>query len=492
MDNIYFHNNFTVIIGISDYQDDIKNLPYAANDAIRFYKALKKCGYSDKRIHLLTSRPVDNSVIYDIPTRNNIIKVFTKIASESHADDLVLVYIACYGVDIFERPYLLAQDTQLDYLISTSVDLSELIKLLKQSRARVKLQLFDICRSHFAPGRQLISRMTAGFLNMLMQSEPGWATFCSCSQNEYANESPEYKQGIFSYYLNNALEQGVGLNDKMLTLDQAIDYVQNNVVDWAYKRRLKQNPVFSSNLSGSLVLSINSGREQEPDLLPYKYRFFDNSAIPSQPDIQESEAEPEPAPAPVSVPHPAQEITSFYDKRSFIRKAPASIINHSFENTCQRFFKSIDSYIRDFSHPYITIYRTEPVELKILSYFINQEFIKFLDERNSGETVQESIAIQIFFKNAEQNAPVSSLYINFVNFTNYYWLWYCLPFETIRMYGEFLPTNPMKINYMPLRPPNMLSAEMITRIVSDVFRDCTETIIDWTRQLNSYLIESKK
>jgi len=489
VDKVYFHNHFTVIIGISEYQDDIKNLPNAANDAMRLYNALKKCGYSESKIHLLATPPGEKNALFTIPTRTNILNVFNKIANESKAEDLVLVYIASYGVDIFNRPYLLAQDTQLDYLLSTSVDLSELMKLLSMSRARLKLQLYDICRSHFAPGRQLISRMSANFLNIIMPSENGYATFCSCSQNEYANESPEYKQGIFSYYLNNALENGVGLNDRNLTLDQIVDYVQNNVMEWTYKRKLKQTPVFNANLPDSMILSINSGKEPASDMMPYKYRFINNP-------VNQMQATPDTAPeadaGDSAAPLPPQEITSFYNKRTFIRKAPVPVENFSFENTWLRLLKSIDSYIRDFSHPFITIYRTEPVELKILSYFINQEYEKYLREHNNGLTATESIAVQIFFKNIESNAPVSSLYINFVNFSSHYWLWYCLPFETLRMYGDFLPTNPMKINYLALRPSNMFTTETIIRHISDVFRDCTETIIDWTRQLNKFQSERKK
>ncbi len=482
-------NRFVIIIGIPEYQDDVKRLPYAANDACRFYTVLKNCGYSEEKMFLLTDRIDNTSIIYNSPTYKNIFDVIRNVVYEARPQDMILFYFAGYAVDIFKRPYLLASDSQLDSLLSTAIDLSFLFNSLKQAKAQNILHILDICRSHFAENRTLQSKMTFEFQNFLMTPSVGQATFCSCSANEYAHESSEYKQGFFSYYLNKAIEQGVGLQDDFITLEQVVDYVKQNVLEWTYKRKLKQTPFYISNLPETLILCKNTNKRQSIDIVHKKNNFKKPEPDYIQTDIEQ---ETDYDSTFNSAASRKAEINTFYDKKIFNKRPPAKFDVNQFEQIYELFLKSIDSYIRDFSHPVITIYRTEPVELKILSNFIYQEFIQFNNNTNINETIKESRAIQIFFKNAESNEPETSLYINIVRFSNFYWIWYCLPFETLRMQGDFLPLNPLKTDFISLRPPFLYNSEKLNLVVSDIFRDCTDTLIDWTQQLHQYQFRINK
>ncbi|MHA1280793.1 MAG: hypothetical protein ACTSQ8_26900, partial [Candidatus Helarchaeota archaeon] len=104
--------------------------------------------------------------------------------------------------------------------------------------------------------------------------------------------------------------------------------------------------------------------------------------------------------------------------------------------------------------------------MTVLSYFINQVFEQFINNININEPIKDTKAIQIFFKNAESNAPETSLYLNIVQFSNFYWIWYCLPFETLRMQGDFVPSNPLKIDYISLRPPFIYNTEKLNLLIS--------------------------
>ncbi|MBN2413576.1 caspase family protein [candidate division KSB1 bacterium] len=481
-------NRFVIIIGISEYTDDVKWLPYAANDACRFYTVLKNCGYSEEKMFLLTERKESTGIIYNPPTLNNIFDVIHKVVHVARPTDTIFFYFAGYGIDIFKRPYLLASDSQLDYLLNTAIDLFSLFNLLKQSRAQNILYLLDICRSHFAENRTLQSKLTFEFQDFLTTLPDGQATFCACSANEYAHESSEYKQGIFSYYLNKAIEEGVGIQNEFITLEQVVDYVKQHVLEWTYKRKLKQTPFYSSNLPEDFILSKNTNKKTAIDVIHQKNNFIHSGPEYIQVDMEQDTDY-------VSTLNSATsrktEIHTFYDKKILNKKPPVKNGIIQFKKIYELFLKSIDSYIRDFSHPVITIYRTDPVELKVLSNFIYQEFKDFIHHSKIHETIRESRAIQIYFKNAESNEPETSLYVNVVRFASFYWIWYCLPFETLRIQGDFLPLNPLKTDFIALRPPILFNSEKLNLIVSDIFRDCTNTLIDWTQQLHQFQFRKK-
>ncbi len=476
-------NRFVIIIGIPEYLDDVKRLPYSANDACGLYTVLKNCGYSEEKMFLLTDRKDKTGIIYNPPTLVNIFDVINKVVHMVKPTDSIFFYFSGYGVDIFKRPYLLASDSQLDYLLSTAIDLSYLLNLLKKSRAQNILHMLDICRSHFAENRTLQSKMTFDFQDFLMTPLTGQATLCACSANEYAHESSEYKQGIFSYYLNKAIEQGVGLQEKIITLEQVVDYVKQNVLEWTFKRKLKQTPCYVSSLPEDFILSKITNTKNAVDIVHPKNRFSH-----SEPEYIQVDMEPDTDyAAPQNFPPTRKtEIHTFYDKKILNKRPPVKNGVNQFEQIYELFLKSIDSYIHDFSHPVITIYRTDPVDLKVLSYFIYHEFLHIIQHTKIPETIRESRAIQIYFKNAESNGPETSLYVNVVRFASFYWIWYCLPFETLRMQGEFLPLNPLKTDFIALRPPILYNSEKLNQIVSDIFRDCTNTLIDWTHQLHQY------
>jgi len=375
----FTQNRYVILIGIPEYHDDIKRLPYAANDAYRLYTVLKNCGYVEDKMYLLTQDIDNHSIIFNPPTLKNIFNVIHLVVKEARPSDIILFYYAGYGVDIFKHPYLLTQDTQLDFLLSTAIDLSDLFNSLKQAKAQRIIRILDICRSHFAENRTLNSKMTSEFQEFLTLSANGHATFCSCSANEFAHESVEYKQGIFSYYLNNALEQGVGIQDEFITLDQVVEYVKNNVMEWTYKRKLKQTPFYISKLPDTLILCKNVNRSQAVDFVHKAHNFRKSVPDYIQTDIeQETDFDT----AVNSISNRQAEINTFYNKKILNKRLPHKVNVNQFDEIYELLLKSIDSYIRDFSHPVITIYRTEPVELKILSYFINQEFEQFINNIN--------------------------------------------------------------------------------------------------------------
>ncbi len=470
---ITLHNKYAILIGVPAYSDSIKPLSYAFNDAYRMSAVLKEGGYSFKKVFLLSTQDKGSEHIYASPTRENILSVVKRVAELAQEGDSILLYFSGHAVDIFGRPYLIASDTQLDYLLSSAVAISEIYDLLKKSKCDQVFRIFDVCRTHFAQGRTLISKMTENNLAGFTEIFPGHATFISCSPGEYANESIFHKQGVFSYYLNNALS-GLVEKEGNIFWDLVADYVKINVNDWCRDNGQQQTPVVKSSFNNPVVVC----------LAPYKEKQQVKPNIDVKKDI-ESEIKTDIDKNDTMMVN-SHNVNALYHKNQIkpVVRSKKQVTANTFENALKVLLESTDGFIKDFSNPAISVFRTEPVTLSIMSYFVNTEFQKFLEINNPDFNIEQSKALQIFFKNSMSNVPHTSLYINLVKFPQYYWVWYCLPFETLRSEGDFVPANPLKIDYFSLREPQIYDPVKIGKIISDIFRDCTETIIQWTKELN--------
>ena len=82
----------------------------------------------------------------------------------------------------------------------------------------------------------------------------GLYTITSCSEGELSHEWKEKEQGVFSYFLAEALAGGAGdSEDGRLTMDDIFSYVDSRVKDWARKKHLDQTP-WRYNVGGDIVL----------------------------------------------------------------------------------------------------------------------------------------------------------------------------------------------------------------------------------------------
>ncbi len=83
-------DKYAIIIGISSYEDEIPNLRYTNNDAIRLAKILsQKSNYQPNRIYLITdTEKLGFEVNLQKPTRSNILNVIDYVSSNANLRNL--------------------------------------------------------------------------------------------------------------------------------------------------------------------------------------------------------------------------------------------------------------------------------------------------------------------------------------------------------------------------------------------------------------------
>ena len=256
-----------VSIGVSNYRDSQWNLDLAAKDARDLIALYKNSGSFDNvETHLLTDRQV---------SANNVMALKKKLKA-TDVNDMVILFYAGHGL----------LDDKLDYYLATyNVDFSnpsrnglsyrDFESLLEEIPARKKLLLLDACHSgevdksdaYLASGQQsqldnqsnvsyrgfkLVKSKSKslGLANSFelmkelfndLRSGSGAVVISSASGGEFAFESPEWNNGVFTYSVINGLKSGQADLDKnrQVTADELQEYVSQKVSELTNGR---QNP----------------------------------------------------------------------------------------------------------------------------------------------------------------------------------------------------------------------------------------------------------
>lgn len=248
---------YVIAVGVSEYFDFNYNLTYAAKDAGDLVATLQSHGAAYNKVHAY-------SITNTQATKENILAM-KKALQKSSVDDHVVLFFAGHGL----------LDNNLDYYLATSnIDFpapsqrglayDELEGLLDGIPARKKLLLIDACHSGeidkdesalvadtavFTEGvkprgfKKVVSKTDAPSIGLqnsfeLMQqlfsdvsSGSGTIVISSAGGKEFAFESGEWKNGVFTYSLLGGLKtySADKNSDKKITVNELKDYVIQKV-----------------------------------------------------------------------------------------------------------------------------------------------------------------------------------------------------------------------------------------------------------------------
>jgi hypothetical protein len=208
-----FPRFFCVIVGISDYQGTKSDLQYADKDAIAFNehlsKAFKREMSSGKSILLLNSQA----------TASNVKNAMDSIFSEANENDFVLFFFSGHGSPGYFCPY--------DYEMN-SIEHDFIKTDFKNSRARYKICIADACFSGS------ISNSSSNYSSVSSLSEERIAVMMSSRSYQTSQETQQFKQGVFSYYLIKGMKGEADYNhDSYITVGELFVYTQNNVYNYS-------------------------------------------------------------------------------------------------------------------------------------------------------------------------------------------------------------------------------------------------------------------
>jgi hypothetical protein len=234
-------DKWAVVVGISKFQDPSLNLKYPAKDAMDFAAALK-----DKKIGNFNPEHV-RTLTNELATRENIINALDDIAkNKATEEDLVVVFLSTHGspgeIDIEKKGYFVAYDTKIDNLLSSAIKMEDFESIVgNRIRARRKIVLLDACYSGQTISGQKGMEMVGALQNKLAADLCGYGTvtITSSSSDEQSWESDNLKNGVFTYYLIEALKQ----NEGKPTIDQIFRVLQDKVPATVRREKQKsQNP----------------------------------------------------------------------------------------------------------------------------------------------------------------------------------------------------------------------------------------------------------
>lgn len=253
MDNVK-QKRWAVLIGIDSYHESLGNLKYAGADCRHLKKVLTdgNLGFDDDHVLLLDSQQADERKA----TFANMHTWLSSYLSQPKEDDLVLFYFAGHGREMDGKSYLIPEDATLSTLHTLGIPLANIQELMTRCKAKDKILIIDAC--HSGAGRDVA--LMSPKMETVLNSSKGIYTIASCAADELSHEWDSKKQGVFSYFLCEALGGGCIVPSGNLTIESIYEYIHDKVSTWAAKHRCKQSPQRFYHGSGTIILD-----ESEPD-----------------------------------------------------------------------------------------------------------------------------------------------------------------------------------------------------------------------------------
>ncbi len=251
-------NKYAVLIGINDYHESLGPLNYCVQDVKLMKQTLvEACEFPEENILVLTDdQPEDRK-----PTYGNIHSWLASWLSHPEKGDLVFVYFAGHGRELEGTAFLAPKDTTLDSLPVAGISVKAVREQMERSAAAQKVLVLDAC--HSGAGRD-VATMSADFKEELAEGE-GIYTIASCDKDQISYEWPEQNQGVFSYYLSQALKGETPPDERgVITLDAVYEWTRRKVREWSSSRRITQEPVRICRTRGQIALrQLELSKEQQ-------------------------------------------------------------------------------------------------------------------------------------------------------------------------------------------------------------------------------------
>jgi hypothetical protein len=244
-------NRWAFLVGVNRYNDpSVQSLNFCVEDVVALDEKLKALGYTVVCLH--DRLDSDN---HRFPTRNNVEAELIQLCSMVDPDDLLLVHFSCHGKLLTDKqPVLIVRDTRLPTLAKTGLPLAEVKQQMCSSKARRLVLTLDACHMGVETERGIDDPQ---FIHNVYELAEGFALIAASTAQQKAQESPDQKSGVFTYYLLEGLSGKADRGKKeFVTVDDLKTYVLDSLRRWSVENGgIIQEPTAQTEGLGDIILA---------------------------------------------------------------------------------------------------------------------------------------------------------------------------------------------------------------------------------------------
>ncbi len=227
---------WALVIGVDKYADtQITTLGGSSNDAKAIADALiRYAGFPSDQVMLLASdQPAERQ-----PTRGNILRRLSNLASVVKPDGLLFVSFAGHGMERGGQAFLLPSDAQVsndvDLLEQTAVNVIQMKERIRKTGVGQVVLVLDACRNDPAGRSNEDNPLTPAYVrafnfDVRNREVTAFATLYATAVGQRAYEYKEKQQGYFTWELVEGLKGGAANERGEVTLANLLKYVQERV-----------------------------------------------------------------------------------------------------------------------------------------------------------------------------------------------------------------------------------------------------------------------
>jgi tetratricopeptide (TPR) repeat protein len=248
---------YALVVGIGNY----KNIPdqplrFAESDAEAVYRVL--ISPEGGRMEPENVKKLIGSKATLANIKDALENWLVKTAKE---EDRVIVYFAGHGLVDSSRGYLAPFDVDKNNIAGTGYPMDKLGTVLgRDVKAAWKVLLTDACHSGKITPETSQEAVYEGFQKL----PKNFLTLTSSRESEVSFEDPKLSTGfgLFSYYLVQGWQgqADVDPRDGVITADELIDYVRNEVRAYARSKGARQTPTERGDFPSEMWLGFSSDR----------------------------------------------------------------------------------------------------------------------------------------------------------------------------------------------------------------------------------------
>ena len=227
---------WALVIGVDKYRDpQISPLKGSDNDARTLADALVRYAEfpADQVILMSTDQPEERQ-----PTRVNILRRLSNLASVVPKDGLLVVSFAGHGMERNGQAFLLPTDAQISddvsFLEETAVSVARIKDRIRATGVGQVIVLLDACRNDPGGRADAPNQLTQGYVNafnfnLRNREVQAFATFYATAVGQRAYEYTERKQGYFTWAIVEGLKGAAANQNGEVTLAGLVSFVQATV-----------------------------------------------------------------------------------------------------------------------------------------------------------------------------------------------------------------------------------------------------------------------